>query len=106
MQSAIAKTAQPIKHAATTRPWDWILSMRAGSPYGSIASVGKKNEVQMEDGSGASRHHSRYDGSQLKPAVSGSVTRFATRIRERAPLLAGFRSQLSEDRPRKPSPIG
>ncbi|MFV8599188.1 hypothetical protein, partial [Ralstonia pseudosolanacearum] len=45
MQSAIAKTAQQIKHAATTRPWDWILFMRAGSPYGSIASVGKKNEV-------------------------------------------------------------
>ncbi|QKL50921.1 hypothetical protein HI795_03110 [Ralstonia solanacearum] len=54
--------------------------------YGSTASVEKK-EVRMEDGSGASRRHFRYDGPLLKPTVDDIVMRFAAKIRERPPRL-------------------
>lgn len=60
----------------------------------------------MEDGSGASRRHFRYDGPLLKPTVDDIVMRFAAKIRERPPPLADFRKLLSEDRPRRPSPSG
>ncbi|QKL55767.1 hypothetical protein HI814_03305 [Ralstonia solanacearum] len=49
----------------------------------------QKNEVRMEDGSGADRHHSRYDGPLPKPTVGGIVMRFAARTGS-TPLLADF----------------
>lgn len=39
-QSMTAKTAQPIRHAATIRPWDWILFMACRLSLWAVLSIG------------------------------------------------------------------